>query len=316
MYLIDKKYQLLESNDFIEDNKLCKAKDIRNDRDVLIKLIEKSDSICDEFLMNLIDEVAVLSDLNSPYILKTLDVGVDKLEGSIYFYIVSEDSKGIELNKSLDSKSLQLDYVIKIVIQVLKALESAHSIQAYHGSLKPSSIIVDEDYNVKVCDFGITRANKGVHTRSSDSLDYMCPHQLCVDYTDKDSDFFSLGEIFYEAYFGEKVFGCVSSEKELLKNIDKGINWNDSRYKNENKDLIYVMSKLLDRDKSYSNSQEVIIDLSSIMYEKASEEDEMRYEFYEVIKEKEKREKYKIFKNIILAVLIILMVVTMVIVYF
>ncbi|GAA0235698.1 protein kinase domain-containing protein [Metaclostridioides mangenotii] len=316
MYLIDKKYQLLESNDFIEDNKLCKAKDIRNDRDVLIKLIEKSDSICDEFLINLIDEVTVLSDLNSPYILKTLDVGVDKLEGSLYFYIVCEDSKGIELNKLLDSKILQLDYVIKIVIQVLKALESAHSIQAYHGSLKPSSIIVDKDYNVKVCDFGITRANKGVHTRSSDSLDYMCPHQLCVDYTDKDSDFFSLGEIFYEAHFGEKVFGCVSSEKELLKNIDKGINWNDSRYKNENKDLIYVMSKLLDRDKSYSNSQEVIIDLSSIMYEKASEEDELRDEFYDVIKEKEKREKNKIFKNIILAVLIILMVVTIVIVYF
>jgi serine/threonine protein kinase len=314
--LIDKKYQLLELNDFIEDNKLCKAKDIRNDRDVLIKLIEKSDSICDEFLMNLIDEVIVLSDLNSPYLLKTLDVGVDKLEGSIYFYIVSDYSKGIELNKLIDSKSLQLDYVIKIVIQVLKALESAHSIQAYHGSLKPSSIIVDEDYNVKVCDFGITRANKGVHTRSSDSLDYMCPHQLCVDYTDKDSDFFSLGEIFYEAHFGEKIFGCVSSEKELLKNIDKGINWNDSRYKNENKELIYVMSKLLDRDKSYSNSQEVIIDLSSIMYEKASEEDELRDEFYEVIKEKEKKEKNKIFKNIILAVLIILMVVTMVIVYF
>ena len=316
MNLIDKKYQLLDSNDFIEDNKLYKAKDVRNDRDVLIKLIEKNDSICDEFLMNLIDEVTVLSDLNSPYIFKTLDVGVDKLEGSVYFYIVSEYSKGIELNKLLDGKSLQLDYVIKIVIQVLKALESAHSIQAYHGSLKPSSIIVDEDYNVKVCDFGITRANKGVHTRSSDSLDYMCPHQLCVDYTDKDSDFFSLGEIFYEAYFGEKVFVCVSSEKELLKNIDKGINWNVSRYKNEKKELIYVMSKLIDRDKSYSNSQEVIIDLSSIMYEKASEEDELRDEFYEVIKEKEKREKNKIFKNIILTVLIILMVVTMLIVYF
>lgn len=314
--MIDKKYKLLDSNDFIEDNKLYRGKDIRNDRDVLIKLIKINESICDEFLTNLIDEITVLSDLNSPYMLKTLDVGVEKFEGSLYVYIISEYYKGVTLDVIIAEQDLQLDYVIKIVIQALKSLESAHSVQTYHGSLNPSSIIVDENYNVKVCDFGITKANNGVHTRCAGSLDYMCPHQLCVDYTDKDSDFFSLGEIFYEAYFGEKIFGNFTSEKELLKVIDKGINWNISKYKDESKELIRVLSKLLDRDKSYSNSQEVIIDLSGIMYEKATEEDELREEFYEVIKEQEKREKSRLFKNIILAILIILMIVTMVIVYF
>lgn len=316
MYLIDKKYELLNVEDSIEEYKLYTAKNVRTGEKVYVKLIAKSEIIRDEFLVNLIDEMTVFSDLNSPYILKTLDLGVEKINGVIYFYIASEYYEGIELSKLIKDKKIELDYVIKIFIQVLKSLEAANSIQAYHGLLTPDCIIVDEYYNVKVSGFGIVRANNSTHPRIAGTMDYMCPHQICVNYTDKDSDYFSFGEILYEVYFEEKAFGAVDSEYELLKNIDRGINWKDQKYKEENQEIISILSRLLDRDKEIENYQELIIELSSIMYERATEEDDLREEVSELIQEKKNREKSNLIRNIILALFIIMLIVTMVLAYF
>lgn len=44
----------------------------------------------------------------------------------------------------------------------------------YYGSLKLSSIIVDIEYNIKICDFGIIKVNNGVNIRSYGNRRYLC----------------------------------------------------------------------------------------------------------------------------------------------
>ena len=60
----------------------------------------------------------------------------------------------------------------------------------------------------------------------------------------------------------------------MLKLIDKGLNWNDVYAANGNQELIDLIKKLLNRTNKYKNAQEILIDLSKILYEKADIEDE------------------------------------------
>ena len=85
-------------------------------------------------------------------------------------------------------------------------------------------------------------------------------------------------------------FGESNDENEMLKFIDKGINFNDLKAINGNEELINIIKKLLNRTKKYSEFREVILDLSSVMYEKADIkeslliEDEKNYENEDKIK--------------------------------
>lgn len=157
--------------------------------------------------------------------------------------------------------------------QILKALELAHSHNLYHGDLKPSNLIVDKWYNIQICDFGVTKANNGVNIRSGGDINYMCPHQLNINHSDKESDFFALGLVLFEAIFKKLPFGKANTEEDMLKLIDKGVNWREVYAANGNQELINLIKKLLSRTNKYKHTQEVLIDLSKILYEKAEIED-------------------------------------------
>src|SRR5699024_5729980 len=138
--------------------------------------------------------------------------------------------------------------------QILKGLETAKEHGIYHGDLNPNNILVDKWYNIKILNFGVTKANNGVNIRSGNNIKYLSPHQLCIDYTDTESDFFALGLILFECIFKKLPFGESNDENEMLKFIDKGINFNDLKAINgneenyENEDKIKVTknkSKLL-----------------------------------------------------------------------
>lgn len=292
MQLIGNRYEILNAKDSFELNKIYKARDAYDNRKVLIKVIEHNPNISPDFISNLIDESTVIDEINSPYILKIIDVGIHCTEEHVLYYIVSEYSAGIGLDNIIEGNYLHLEAIIGMSTQTLKALEAAHSHNIYHGDLKPSNIIVDKWYNIKICDFGVTKANKGINIRSCGDLRYLCPHQLNINYTDKESDFFTLGLILFESIFKKLPFGEAYTDEEMLRLIDKGIYWNEIRAINGNFELIEVIKKLLSRTKKYDNTQDIIIDLSKIMYEKAdieeneTEEDEKELQFSDITETK------------------------------
>lgn len=266
---IGNRYKILNCDGELEVNKLYKAVDVYENSKVLIKIIEHNNHISEDFLSNLIDEGTMAREINSPYILKILDVGIHCTEITTFYYIVSEYTNSIGLDSIIKGNYIHLEAIINMTTQILKGLENAYSFNLYHGDLKPSNILVDKDYNIKICDFGVTKANNGVNLRINNNINYLSPHQICINYTDKESDFFSLGLILFEAIFKKLPHNKFKNENELLKSIDRGINWNDLKAVNGNEQLINIVKKLLNRTDKYNNTQEIIIDLSSVMYEKA-----------------------------------------------
>lgn len=303
MYCISHRYDILDIDDEIVFGKLYKARDLYEDRLVFIELIKKNKYIVDSFLPNLIDESTMLGQINSPHIGKILDVGIEYIHGQEHFYIVNEFFPGIELSKVIRGNYMDLNSIVKITRKILRALGEAHRHNLFHGSLNENNIFVDEYYNIKIYDFCITKANKGINIRKDNTVAFLSPHQLNINYTDKESDFFTLGVILFDAIFKKLPFGNSENENEMLKLIDKGIDWNNVGVNNENIALVNIVKKLIRRTEKYEDASEVLIDLSKFMYVKADIIDEIEKNINKDLETEDNTSNNKFLKKAIFIIL-------------
>jgi serine/threonine-protein kinase len=92
---------------------------------------------------------------------------------------------------------------------VAEALEYAHKQGVVHRDIKPDNILLLENDEVKVADFGIARVMSASTTETGMILgtpNYMSPEQVAGEKVDGRSDLFSLGVVMYELLTGEKPF--------------------------------------------------------------------------------------------------------------
>ena len=264
----------------MEENRLYVARDLSTDERVLIKIFSHNKHISADFIQNFIDVSTVINDIGSKYILKIKDVGEHYEDYKGYYFIAYEYIEGVELSELIKGNYLHPEAMINISIEILKALESVNLIHKgvysdgmhninYHGSLKMQDIIVDKDYNIKIADFGITAANRGKNIRAKGNYQYMSPHQLCIDYTDYESDLFAFGIILYEMIFKKRPFGIAFGEHDMLKRIDRGPDYSNLTVIKEYEDLVKIDKRLLSRKNKYKNFNEVIMAMTGIMYRTA-----------------------------------------------
>ena len=197
MYIVGNRYKIIDKDE-IYPNNLYKAQDTFCNNLVLINIIEDNNYVNKNFLENLIDEMTHLKSLKFPGILEIIDVGVFKTEKT-YYYIVSPYYNGITLEKMIKENLLNRKYIIKIFNKILKTFEFAENNNIYHGSLNPKLIMIDSNFDVKIANFGIVKANNGINIRNKDTKVYLSPSQICINYTDIQSDFYSLGIILFES---------------------------------------------------------------------------------------------------------------------
>ena len=313
MQFVGNRYEILDYNSEIEVGKLYKARDTYYNSFVYISLIEVNKNVMKNFKPDFIDEITTLKEINSSYISKNLHIDVHCDEYDVYYYIVSEYFEGQTLKEYIYNNILDKNSIINIVSQIVKALEIANTNNLYHGSLNPNNILIDSNENIKIFDFGITKSNKGINLRQNGDLSYLCPHQLNIDYTDKDSDLFVLGIILFEMIFREHPFGHAYNDNEMLKLVDKGVKWSLLIYDESLTELVKISQKLLSRKKEYKNSSEILIDLSYIMYEEVEvdeEEDKIGYE-----EEECRSNKVNLKKKLVITMFTLLLVITIVIGY-
>ncbi|MBC2575847.1 protein kinase domain-containing protein [Peptostreptococcus canis] len=268
MIFIGNRYEITDRPVYIEENKLYNAYDSEKNINVKIKIIENNRYISLDFIPNLIDESLLINDLKCPYILGIVDVGVHRTVDNLLYYIVYENFNGVSLATLNKGAYLHLDALIRIATQTVKALQVYNSLGKNHGSLKPDDILVDDKYNIKIVDFGITEANRGTNIRCSGNLKYLSPSQLSIDFTDIKTDLYCLGLILYEATFKKFPFYEAHTEKQLMKAIDKGVIWSKINLNDQNREFIEIIKKLLERNDNlcYKNYNEIIMSLSHFMY--------------------------------------------------
>ena len=125
-------------------------------------------------------------------------------------FIAKEFVKGKELKEYIvEKKQFYIAEILSIMIQTLQAIAYVHAAEVIHRDLKPANIILLENGQVKVADFGIARIRDSDMTQAGAIIgtpSYMSPEQFIGDQADKQTDIFSIGVILYELLTGEKPF--------------------------------------------------------------------------------------------------------------
>jgi len=144
--------------------------------------------------------------LAHPNIVTIYDFGED--EG--FLFLAMELLRGKSLEKLLQEQTvLPIETIIPIYQQVCSALDFAHLHKIVHRDIKPANIMILENGQVKVADFGIAKMLTTGMTRAGQILgtpNYMSPEQVKGRGVDGRSDIFALGVILYELVTGEKPF--------------------------------------------------------------------------------------------------------------
>jgi eukaryotic-like serine/threonine-protein kinase len=184
------------------------AHDPHIDRRVALKVLQKDHLASKAIVNRFIKEAKAIGRLSHPGIVGVYDVGKD--HGTIF--IAMEFLEGQPLNEAVRTRKLGTPAILDICRQVAAALDYAHQRGIVHRDIKPSNLILTENDQVKLTDFGIASfedASLTLKTRSGDILGtpaYMSPEQVGGKGVDNRSDLYSLGVILYELLAGRRPF--------------------------------------------------------------------------------------------------------------
>ena len=185
------------------------GKDPSINREVAVKTVNYADIAVDELSdvkARFFREAEAAGKLSHPNIVTIYDMGEDHDMA----YIAMELLKGKELTHYCQKGNLlPFKRVLKIIIAVADALGYAHSQEVVHRDIKPANIILMDDDQVKVADFGIARVISSSKTQTGvifGTPNYMSPEQVAGKKVDGRSDLFSLGVVFYEMLTGARPF--------------------------------------------------------------------------------------------------------------
>jgi hypothetical protein len=136
-------------------------------------------------------------------------------------YIAMEFVKGRELRDFFEKgQRFAMSEVVRIMSEMLDALDHAHAQGVVHRDMKPANLILLENGRVKVADFGIARIEASELTQTGTVLgtpSYMSPEQFMGHPVDGRSDLFSCGVILYQLLTGEKPFTGESTTTIMYK---------------------------------------------------------------------------------------------------
>ena len=184
------------------------------DRRVAIKTIRTSTldaATAKHYAMRFTREVRAVARLNHANIVQVYDYGA---EGELA-YIVMEYIRGRELKDYFDAReAFALEAVLRMMGELLDALDFAHEAGVIHRDVKPANVMLDAAGRVKLTDFGVARitdpdADPAEATRAGTmigTLAYMSPEQIQGQPIDRRSDVFSAGVLFYQLLTGQKPF--------------------------------------------------------------------------------------------------------------
>src|ERR1700689_3769322 len=163
-----------------------------------------------------LSEAHLVGMLQHPNILPIYDAG----EENGYCYIVSEHVHGARTLAAYcrADNLLRIDDTVEIIFKCAKALHYAHSRGVIHRDIKPSNIMLTQDSDVRIIDFGIALVSNSDISRIegiAGSPSYMSPEQVqSLDLTNR-SDLYSLGAVMYELLSGSRPFRAGNLQKLL-----------------------------------------------------------------------------------------------------
>ena len=185
-------------------------------REVAIKELILSPAADPTALMRFLQEAQVMARTSHPNLVQVHDL--EQIGDANY--IVLEFVRGRSLRDMINQGSIPLPQTFAVMHGVLQALDYAHKHAIVHRDMKPENVLLSDEGNVKVADFGIARLTDdsgpgGTATKTGTTVgtpQYMSPEQVASSKVDGRSDLYSAGIMFYELVVGQPPFTASEAD--------------------------------------------------------------------------------------------------------
>jgi serine/threonine-protein kinase len=261
------RYQIIEELGRGGMGRVYRVLDKKLNEEVALKLIKSEIASDKKTVERFSNELKIARKIVHKNIARMFDLNEEK--GTHFFTM--EYVRGEDLKKLIRKMGrLSPGQAITIANQVCEGLTEAHKLGVIHRDLKPQNVMVDEEGNARIMDFGIARSLEGKGLTGAGVMigtpDYMSPEQVEGKETDQRSDIYSLGIILYEMVTGQVPFEGdtpftigVKHKSEVPK---------DPKEMNAQipDDLSDVILKCLEKEKGnrYQSAEDLHSDLSNI----------------------------------------------------
>ncbi|MGD2077431.1 MAG: protein kinase, partial [Chloroflexota bacterium] len=193
-------------------------------REVAVKVIRRRYANDPEFIRRFEAEAQTIAQLEHPHIVPLYDYWRDP-DGA---YLVMRYLKGGSLLSALESGPWNPDPTVKMLDQVCTALSAAHRYGIVHRDIKPANILLDEEGNAFLADFGIAKDLGRQEQMTADGAvigtpDYISPEQIQSRDVSPQTDIYSLGAVLYETLTGEKPFPDSSVANLIYKHLNEPV---------------------------------------------------------------------------------------------
>jgi eukaryotic-like serine/threonine-protein kinase len=201
--LIAGRYELHELVGSGGMSNVFRAHDRLLERSVAIKVLHEQYSADEDYVERFRREARSVAQLAHPNIVTVIDRGEDDGRQYIVFeYVEGENLKGL-----VSHGALPVDQALRYGLQIAGALDFAHKRGLVHRDVKPQNVLLTEEGEPKVTDFGIARSVDVQSVTQSGTVlgtsDYIAPEQARGEQVDKRTDIYSLGVMLYELLTGE-----------------------------------------------------------------------------------------------------------------
>lgn len=265
--VLGNRYEIIEKIGEGGMSEVYKAKDRLLSRFVAVKILKKEYLKDIEFVDKFKAEATAAGSISHNNIVNIYDVGA---EDDIN-YIVMEYVHGRTL-KEVIIQNGRLDYnrAIDIAIQIAKAIECAHKNNIIHRDIKPQNILVTDEGNVKVTDFGIAKAANSVTITNTNkvmgSAHYFSPEQAKGAFVDGRTDIYSLGVVIYEMVTGRVPYDAESPVSIALKHLQEPVFPPKQINNNIPEGLNNLILKAMEKEPiaRYQNIKDMLLDLQRI----------------------------------------------------
>ena len=262
-----------------------RARDLRLERPVAIKVLPAELSDDADFRARLEAEAKTISKLQHPNVCTLYDVG---REGTLD-YLVMECLEGETLEDRLARAPLPLEQVVTVGTQIAEAVEAAHRRDLVHRDLKPGNVMLTEA-GAKVLDFGLAKGLAASplpsDTRSptmiapltgegmiAGTLLYMSPEQLEGKQADPRSDLWALGCVLYEMVTGKRPFDGESQASVISSIMSSGPPPLRQRQPLASARLERLVSRCLEKDpeERWQSARDVALELAGSLENESRE---------------------------------------------
>jgi eukaryotic-like serine/threonine-protein kinase len=219
--LVDSRYRILRRLGSGGMADVYCAEDNHLGREVALKVLHRRFAQDEEFVERFRREASAAAGLQHPNVVGVFDRG--KHDGT--YYIAMEYLHGRTLKEIVATEApLDQARVVDLGRQILEAAGFAHRHGVIHRDFKPHNVIVDEDGQAKVTDFGIARAGASEMTETGSIMgtaQYLSPEQAQGHAVTAASDLYSIGVMLYEMLAGRLPFEGESAVSVALKHLSE-----------------------------------------------------------------------------------------------